>query len=134
MLDFISKDVREYMEQNHLEFTDFEKAALIYDSGLPVLRMLELLEQLAEKTEDASLKKQILARLASDRQDLEAFRGNTEGYGKRNTLSMSGISKRGIFEGGGKRNGNALLQSKAEEGKYWLWRVWICGDKAFRDH
>ena len=80
MLDFISKDVRAYMEQNGLEFTDFEKAALIYNSDLPVLRMLELLEQLAEKTEDASVKEQILARLASDRQDLEAFRDNTEGY------------------------------------------------------
>lgn len=45
MLDFVSKDVREYMEQNHLEFTDFEKAALIYNAGLPVLRRMELLER-----------------------------------------------------------------------------------------
>ena len=80
MLDFISKDVREYMERNGLEFTDFEKAALIQNAGLPVLRRLELLEQLAEKTEDASLKENILARLASDRRDLELFRDNTEGY------------------------------------------------------
>ena len=80
MLDFISKDVRAYMELNHLEFTDFEKAALIYHSGLPVLKRLRLLEQLAEKTEDASLREQILARLAYERQDLEAFRDNTEGY------------------------------------------------------
>ena len=80
MLDFISKDVRAYMELNHLEFTDFEKAALIYHSGLPVLKRLELLEQLAEEAENVSLKEQILARLASDRQDLETFRGNTEGY------------------------------------------------------
>lgn len=29
MLDFISKDVRAYMEQSNLEFTDFEKAVLI---------------------------------------------------------------------------------------------------------
>ena len=53
MLYFISKDVQEYMEQNHLESTDFEKAALIYNAGLPALERLELLEQLAEKTEDS---------------------------------------------------------------------------------
>ena len=80
MLDFISLDVRGYMERNGLEFTDFEKAALIYHSGLPVLRVLELLERLAEKTEDALLKEQILARLASERLDMEAFRDNDGGY------------------------------------------------------
>lgn len=80
MLDFVSKDVREYMEQNHLEFTDFEKAALIYNAGLPVLRRMELLEQLAENTEDTSLREQIHARLASGRQDMGVFRDNAEGY------------------------------------------------------
>lgn len=80
MLDFISKDVREYMEQNNLEFTDFEKAALIFHSGLPVLKRLELLEQLAEKTEDLSLREQIHARLDYERENMEAFRNNTEGY------------------------------------------------------
>lgn len=80
MLEFISKDVREYMEQNHLEFTDREKAALIYHSGLPVLEMLDRLEKLAETTEDASLREQIHKRLAYDRQDMEAFWNNAEGY------------------------------------------------------
>ena len=49
MLDFISKDVREYMAQNNLKFTDFEKAVLIYHAGLPVKKRLELLEKLARK-------------------------------------------------------------------------------------
>lgn len=80
MLDLISKDLREYMEQNHLEFTDFEKAALIFNACLPELKKLELLERLAEGTGDAVLKAQILARIAYDRQDLEAFRNNAEGY------------------------------------------------------
>ena len=80
MLDFISKDVRKYMEVNDLEFTDFEKAALIFHSGSPVLKRLELLEQLAEETEDASLREQILGRLAYERENMEAFRNNTEGY------------------------------------------------------
>lgn len=80
MLEFISKDVREYMEQNHLEFTDFEQAALIYHAGFPVLEKMERLKKLAENTEDTSLKEQILARLTSDRQELEVFWNNTEGY------------------------------------------------------
>lgn len=79
-LDFISKDVLEYMEQNHLEFTDFEKAALIFHADLPVLKEQELLEKLAEGTEDASLREQILDELTIKQQDMEVFRSNTEGY------------------------------------------------------
>lgn len=80
MLEFISKDVRECMEQDHLEFTDIEKAALIFHADLPVLERLERLEKMAEGTEDALLREQILARLAYDRQDMEAFWNNIEGY------------------------------------------------------
>lgn len=80
MLSFISEDVRAYMEQNRLEFTDFEEAALISHSGLPVLKRQELLEKLAERTEDAPLREQILARLALDRQEMEVFRSNAGGY------------------------------------------------------
>ena len=79
-LDFISKDVREYMEQNGLSFTDFEKAALIHNFGLPVLERLELLQKLAEKTEDEVLKDQIREKIAVDQENLDAFRDNTEGY------------------------------------------------------
>lgn len=80
MIEFLSKDVREHMERNHLEFTDFEKAALTFHSGLPVLKAQERLEKLAKETADASLREQILAWLASERQNMEAFRSNTEGY------------------------------------------------------
>lgn len=52
MLDFISKDVREYMEQKGIEFTDFEKAALIFHSGLPILEIHRQLEKLADETDD----------------------------------------------------------------------------------
>lgn len=77
---FLSKDVLAYMEENHREFTDFEKAALIAHAGLPVLKTRELLEKLAKQTEDASLQEQILDRLAVEQQDMEAFRNNTAGY------------------------------------------------------
>lgn len=42
MLDFISKDVREYMKQKGIKFTDFEKATLIFHSGLPILEIHSL--------------------------------------------------------------------------------------------
>ena len=80
MLDFISKDVRAYMAKSNLEFTDFEKAALIYHAGFPVLKRLELLEKLAEETQDETLKDQISTWLTYEREDLEAFWNNAEGY------------------------------------------------------
>lgn len=79
-LAFISKDVRVYMEQNHLEFSDFEKASLIYHSSLSVEQKMVLLERLAETTEDMSLLVQLAKRLGSDGDDLLAFQKNTEGY------------------------------------------------------
>ena len=80
MLDFISKDVREYMEQKGIEFTDFEKAALIFHSGLPILEIHRQLEKLADETDDDVLNKQIHERLATDRRDMETFKNNTQGY------------------------------------------------------
>lgn len=80
IFDLISKDVREYIEQNGLVFSDFEKAVLIHHSYLPFLKRMELLERLAEETRDEALKKQLLEHLTSDRQDLDAFRDNAEGY------------------------------------------------------
>lgn len=80
VIDFLSKDVQEYMQQRGLLFSDFEKAALISHSYQPFLKKIELLERLAEETKDEPLKKQLLEHLTCDRQDLDAFRDNTEGY------------------------------------------------------
>lgn len=80
MLDFISKDVREYMEQNNLKFTDFEKAALIYHAGFPVLKRRELLKKLAVETQDKALMGQIRERFAYGREEWKAFRKKTDGY------------------------------------------------------
>ena len=46
----------------------------------PVLKRLEPLEKLAEETQDETLKDQIAAWLAYEREDLEAFWNNAEGY------------------------------------------------------
>lgn len=79
-LDFISKDVREYMQQNGLIFSDQEKATLIHYSYLPFSKRTELLKKLAEETEDEALKGRILENLTLDQVWLDAFRNNTEGY------------------------------------------------------
>ena len=80
MLDFISKDVRAYMEQSNLEFTDFEKAALIYHAHLPVWKRQELLKKLAEETQDKALKRQIRERFAYEREEWKVFQKNTDEY------------------------------------------------------
>lgn len=79
-LDFISKDVKQYMEQNNLDFNDFESAALIYNSGLPVTEIHKRLEELATETKDAELKEQIMEILSVEKEDIKAFHENTEGF------------------------------------------------------
>lgn len=80
LIDFISKDVKKYMSENGLEFTDFERAALIYHSGLTVNEKHKRLEALGESTADEALKAQIAERLRVDREDMDAFKNNTEGF------------------------------------------------------
>ena len=77
LTDIISKDVQKYMAENALEFTDFESAALIYNSELTVNEKHARLEALAESTADETLKEQIAERLRVDREDMDAFYSNT---------------------------------------------------------
>lgn len=79
-VDFISKDVREYMVENGLEFTDFEKAVLIYNSDLTVNEKHTRLEAIAADTADETLKAQIAERLRVDKEDMDAFYNNSEGF------------------------------------------------------
>lgn len=80
LIDFISKDVQKYMAENGLLFTDFEKAALIYNSALTVNEKHTRLEALAESSADETLKAQISERLRVDREDFDAFYNNTESF------------------------------------------------------
>lgn len=79
-LDFISKDVKQYMEQNNLNFTDFESAALIYHSWLSVSEKHKRLEEIAAETKDANLRKQITEILTLEKEDLKAFHENIKGF------------------------------------------------------
>jgi hypothetical protein len=80
LVDFISEDLKNYMEQEHLEFTDSEMATLICNSFLPAHEISSRLEIIAEKTVDAALKSQIREHLLFEKEDMEAYLNNTDGY------------------------------------------------------
>ena len=79
LLDFVSQTLLQYMEQNDLRFTDFEKASLIYHSHLLPEEKHNRFEALAAETADACLKTQIEHRLQIEREDIIAFKNNAEG-------------------------------------------------------
>lgn len=80
LLDFISKDVKQFMRENGLSFSDFATAGILYNSHLPVEEIHRRLQMLAERTEDGTLKQQIAERLAVKKEEMDAFFGSTEGY------------------------------------------------------
>jgi hypothetical protein len=80
LVDFISEDLKNYMKQEHLEFTDSEMATLIFNSALPEHEISSRLEAIAGRTEDEKLKAQIRERLRINQEDMEAYLNNTDGY------------------------------------------------------
>ena len=75
-----SKDVEACMERTGRQFTDFERAALIYNSHLPYMDIRRELESIQDTTRDEALKKQIWERLSYERKGMEQFLENTAGY------------------------------------------------------
>ena len=80
LLDFISRDVKAYMDERGMAFSDFTAAGLIYNSPLPVSETDRRLDILAGRTADGRLRSQIRDQLAVRREDLEAFSRCTDGY------------------------------------------------------
>jgi hypothetical protein len=80
LMDFISKDMQAYMEENGLCFTDFEKATLIYNSHLPVKERFYRLEKLLAETDDEKLKEQIPYEIDIFKADMSVFGENRGGY------------------------------------------------------
>lgn len=69
-MDFIpSKDVRDYLAELKKEFTDFEKAGLMYNLYNDRALITEKLRELRDTTEDAGLIKQIEERLRYDEEE-----------------------------------------------------------------
>jgi hypothetical protein len=79
LMDFISKDMQDYMDENWLSFTDFEKATLIYNSYLPVNERYDRLEKILAITDDEKLKKQISCEIELFNDDMSVFMKNMGG-------------------------------------------------------
>lgn len=75
-----SKEVRELIERTGREFSDFEKAVLIYNGDLPYYEKLDMLKELSKSTKDSTLKAMLEERVSKDEEDSECFAKNTEGY------------------------------------------------------
>ena len=84
MLDILelipSKDVREHIKKTGRVFTDFEKAAIIYNLKLPILERNEHLQKIADTTEDTVLRAQILERIESDQDAIRRFQEDSNGF------------------------------------------------------
>ena len=72
--------MRAYFEELHFEFTDFQKAALIWNAlGKTWKERLEALNELAEITEDHNVRRQIHERTAFEQKKWETFLNNESG-------------------------------------------------------
>ena len=71
-----SKDVRAYIERTGLRFSDSEIGTLLFHSGMPYHELHRALKELAEKTADQELRRQIGERIAYDERCSETFRAN----------------------------------------------------------
>ena len=71
-----SKYVQMYMSKEKIQLQDIDLATIIYHAPLPVSQTHQLLKELADKTENADLKKQIDQRLIYDQMSIERFANN----------------------------------------------------------
>ncbi len=69
----ISKDIKEYYKKQNIEFTDSERATLIWNSLLPFNEKLEALQDILDSTADEVLKEQIEKRLEIEREMQRTF-------------------------------------------------------------
>lgn len=81
MLEFIpSKDVRDYCKSIEHEFSDFEKATIIYNSYMTEEEKRKALKELAHVTDDENTKTQIYERLEFDAKKIANFKNNCGEY------------------------------------------------------
>ena len=70
-----SKDYRSFIEEKHIEISDWNMATLIYNNyELPYHVKMDALKQLARDTKDKDLKKQIKGRLSYNMECMQAFK------------------------------------------------------------
>ena len=74
-----SEYMREYFKAVGFEFTDFQKATLIWNAPKKSWEeKMDALEELAETTKDENLKRQISERICFEKKQLEVFKDNAE--------------------------------------------------------
>ena len=80
MIDYIpSNSVKKYIKDNNITFTDFEKAALIYNArNVTKEDVYAELAELMQETKDKNLKKQIAERLEEDAKILKIIQTGGE--------------------------------------------------------
>lgn len=75
-----SQAMRKYLEEEHLVFTDWQKATLIWNSPIHTkTEILEALKELADTTADTTLKRQILERLTYEEKSYRLLTDNSHG-------------------------------------------------------
>lgn len=76
-----SKDVRKYLAEQSREFSDFEKATLIYNHPeLDLSEKEQALKELAKSTQDEQLIRQINERIEDNNRHFEAFINHRDGF------------------------------------------------------
>lgn len=81
MLDYIqSSALRHYYDENNIQISDFDKATLIYNSGYPLLSILDSLQELFNRTRDLKLKMLIKNRLDYERKNIDILERADNGY------------------------------------------------------
>lgn len=75
-----SKTMKKYLKEIGHEFTDRERATIIYNLWLPLSKRDELLLDIAWTTADAELRDQIEDRIDFDKEQLKKIEEETEGF------------------------------------------------------
>ena len=73
-----SETVRQYVLDTGWTFTDMQRAALLYHSGLPLEQQCSWLRTVRDKTKDECLRKQITEYLNLKEQGFQAFKENED--------------------------------------------------------
>lgn len=74
-----SRSYVKFLKEQDAVFTDFETAAILGDTGLPLEEKLSAWRSLLEETEDRELKRQLAGEIAHEEKSLEQFQSKTEG-------------------------------------------------------
>ena len=96
-----SKDVRTKIIEMGYQFSDWDRATIIWNSDIPLREKHSEIQRIADKTSDTGLREQILERITYDEEVLRLLAGNSDGfiYALNSNEYGSGDDIIGYFEG-----------------------------------